>query len=74
MLQNSKKSESNNKNAQPPWKHFPKSYFTQSIVTISRNPSENDSLFFFARAMFSEWRVIKSTPSIKGVWVVREPN
>ena len=39
---NSKKAESNNKIAQSPRKQFPKSYFAQSIATISRSPSENE--------------------------------
>ena len=47
---NSKKAESNNKIAQSPQKQFPKSYFTQSIATISRNPSENNSSIIFSRA------------------------
>ena len=47
---NSKKAESNDKIAQSPRKQFPKSYFAQSIVTISRNPSENNSSIIFSRA------------------------
>ena len=54
---NSKKAENNNKITQSARKGVPKSYFTQSIATISRNPLENDPAIF-ARAMFSEWWVI----------------
>ena len=58
QIDSSKTAESNNKIVQSPRKQFPKSYFTQSFATISRNPSENNSSrIFFARAMFSEWRV-----------------
>ena len=52
---NSKKSESNNKNAQSPWKQFPKSYFTQSIVTISRNPLKDNSSILFCGARNVFW-------------------
>ena len=59
MRKNSEKAESNNEIAQSPRKQFPKSCFTQSIATISRNRSVNiiPQYFLFARAMFSEWRV-----------------
>ena len=45
-----KKAESNNKIAQSTRKQFPKSYFAQSIATISRNPSENNFSIIFSRA------------------------
>ena len=47
---NRKKAESNNKIAQSPRKQFPKSYFTQSIATILRNPSEKSSSIIVSRA------------------------
>ena len=54
---NSKKAESKNKIAQSPRKQLPKSYFTQSLATISPNPLENhSSIIFVARTMLSEWR------------------
>ena len=50
MHKNSKKAESNTKIAQSPRKQFPKDYFTQSIVTFSRNPGENNFSIIFSRA------------------------
>ena len=55
MRKNSKTAESNTKNVQSHRKQFPKSYFTQSIVTISRNPWENDSSIIFFRARNVFW-------------------
>ena len=41
-----------------PENNSPRVSFTRLIVTILRNPSENDSsIIFFPRTMFSEWRV-----------------
>ena len=52
---NSMKATSNNKIAQSPRKEFPKSYFTQWIATISRNPSENNSSIICFRARNVFW-------------------
>ena len=39
---------------------FPDSYFTQSIATLLRNPSENDSsITLRACAMFAEWKAVQ---------------